>query len=40
MTESEARENGYVDVKDYEGHYMVDARGNVFSLKRNIVMTP
>lgn len=40
MTESEARENGYVDVKDYEGHYMVDARGNVFSLKRNRVMTP
>ena len=40
MKESEARENGYVDVKDYEGHYMVDARGNVFSLKRNRVMTP
>ena len=40
MTESEARENGYVDVKDYEGRYMVDARGNVFSLKRNRVMTP
>lgn len=40
MTENEARENGYVDVKDYEGHYMVDARGNIFSLKRNRVMTP
>ena len=40
MTESEARENGYVDVKDYEGRYMVDSRGNVFSLKRNRVMTP
>ena len=35
MTEQEALKNGYVDVKCYEGHYMVDAQGNVFSLKRN-----
>ena len=40
MTYEEATELGYKDIKGYEGHYMVDAKGNVFSLKRKKIMTP
>ena len=34
MTYEEAIKLGYRDIEGYEGHYMVDTKGNVFSLKR------
>ena len=40
MTHKKAIKLGYRDIEGYEGHYMVDAKGNVFSLKRKKIMTP
>ena len=40
MTYEEAIKLGYRDIEGYEGHYMVDTKGNVFSLKRKKIMTP
>ena len=40
MKPEEAIKLGYRDIEGYEGHYMVDAKGNVFSLKRKKIMTP
>lgn len=40
MTKEEAIKLGYRDIGGYEGHYMVDTKGNVFSLKRKKIMTP
>ena len=40
MNREEAMELGYRDIEGYEGHYMVDAKGNVFSLKRKKIMAP
>lgn len=40
MIEQEAIGLGYKHIEGYEGHYMIDACGNVFSLKRGKIMTP
>ncbi len=40
MTESEAIKAGYKYIEGYEGHYMIDTHGNVFSLKRQKTMIP
>ena len=40
ITHEKAVKLGYRDIEGYEGHYMVDAKGNVFSLKRKKIMTP
>lgn len=40
MTEQEAIKAGYKYIEGYEGHYMIDPYGNVFSLKRGKIMIP
>ena len=40
MTVQEAIEKGFTDIKGYEGHYMINEQGDIYSLKRKKLMTP